>query len=126
MSYTPTTWATGDVVTATKLNKLEGGVASCYPSCAPLVISVEYNENDEQFLTNKTPADVESAIISGIPIVSSYDGSLQKGGRLISFKKTIDIEDSDNTSYSITVIVGGVDQTFTAQTSTDTFYSGGR
>ena len=28
MSYTPTTWATGDTVTATKLNKLENGVAS--------------------------------------------------------------------------------------------------
>ena len=28
MSYTPTTWATGDVITAEKLNKLEGGVAN--------------------------------------------------------------------------------------------------
>ena len=25
MSYTPTAWQTGDVVTAEKLNKLEGG-----------------------------------------------------------------------------------------------------
>ena len=28
MSYTPTNWATGDVITAAKLNKLEQGVAS--------------------------------------------------------------------------------------------------
>ena len=28
MSYTPTNWATGDVITAEKLNKLEQGVAS--------------------------------------------------------------------------------------------------
>ena len=28
MSYTPTTWAAGDTVTAAKLNKLEQGVAS--------------------------------------------------------------------------------------------------
>lgn len=28
MSYTPTAWQTGDVVTAEKLNKLEGGVAA--------------------------------------------------------------------------------------------------
>lgn len=28
MAYTPTTWATGDTVTATKLNKLEQGVAN--------------------------------------------------------------------------------------------------
>ena len=28
MSYTPTTWATGDTITATKLNKIENGIAS--------------------------------------------------------------------------------------------------
>lgn len=28
MSYTPTTWTTGDTITATKLNKLEQGVAN--------------------------------------------------------------------------------------------------
>ena len=28
MSYTPTTWTTGDTITATKLNKMEQGIAS--------------------------------------------------------------------------------------------------
>jgi hypothetical protein len=28
MSYTPTTWQTGDTITAEKLNKLENGVAN--------------------------------------------------------------------------------------------------
>ena len=28
MSYTPTNWQTGDVITAEKLNKLENGVSS--------------------------------------------------------------------------------------------------
>lgn len=28
MSYTPTTWTTGDTITATKLNKIEQGIAS--------------------------------------------------------------------------------------------------
>ena len=28
MAYTPTTWVTGDTVTATKMNKLEQGVAN--------------------------------------------------------------------------------------------------
>ena len=27
MSYTPTTWTTGDTITATKLNKIENGIA---------------------------------------------------------------------------------------------------
>ena len=28
MSYTPTTWQTGDTITATKLNKIENGIAN--------------------------------------------------------------------------------------------------
>ena len=28
MSYTPTTWTTGDTITATKLNKIEQGIAN--------------------------------------------------------------------------------------------------
>lgn len=28
MSYTPTTWTTGDTITATKLNKIENGIAN--------------------------------------------------------------------------------------------------
>ena len=30
MSYTKTTWATGDVITAEKLNNIEDGVAAIY------------------------------------------------------------------------------------------------
>lgn len=29
MPYEPTTWKSGDVVTSAKLNKIEGGIASC-------------------------------------------------------------------------------------------------
>lgn len=28
MAYTPTTWATGDTITATKMNKIENGIAN--------------------------------------------------------------------------------------------------
>ena len=42
MSYTPTTWAAGDTVTAAKLNKLEQGVASG----GVLVVNMSLN-NDE-------------------------------------------------------------------------------
>ena len=28
MAYTPTTWVTGDTVTATKMNKIENGIAN--------------------------------------------------------------------------------------------------
>ena len=41
MSYTPTSWTTGDTITATKLNKLENGVAN-----AGSVATVCVNFND--------------------------------------------------------------------------------
>ena len=34
MSYNPTTWQNGDIITADKLNKLEGGVSALTPSIA--------------------------------------------------------------------------------------------
>lgn len=37
MSYTPTNWATGDVITAAKLNKLEQGVASGGVTVVPYI-----------------------------------------------------------------------------------------
>lgn len=33
MSYTPTTWVTGDTVTSTKMNKIENGIAGAGGSC---------------------------------------------------------------------------------------------
>lgn len=40
MSYTPTTWTTGDTITATKLNKMEQGIAD--GGGYDLVLSVPY------------------------------------------------------------------------------------
>lgn len=50
MAYTPTQWATGDDVTATKLNKLEQGVANAGGGVSGLVtdtsgtLDVSYND----------------------------------------------------------------------------------
>lgn len=39
MAYTPTVWATGDVITAEKLNKAEEGIAAA----GPVMIPAEYD-----------------------------------------------------------------------------------
>lgn len=41
MAYTKTTWATGDVVTATKLNNMENGIANA----TPFIIGYEIEGN---------------------------------------------------------------------------------
>lgn len=60
MSYTPTTWVTGDTVTATKLNKLEQGVAN---AGSALIVDVESGET-----LNKTMQEIYDALSAGTPV----------------------------------------------------------
>lgn len=59
MAYTPTTWVTGDTVTATKMNKLEQGVANAGGGY-DFVITGEYVSDDFDNLT------LESGSYSGL------------------------------------------------------------
>lgn len=63
MAYTPTTWATGDTVTATKLNKIEQGIAN---AGSAMIIT------DNGTALDKTFAEIYNAIISGIPCYVKY------------------------------------------------------
>lgn len=51
MSYTPTTWVTGDTITATKLNKLEQGIANASGcECAVVELSATgFNSATHEF-----------------------------------------------------------------------------
>ena len=44
MSYTPTNWSTGDIVTAEKLNKLEQGIVSAENSIAEVLENLPQND----------------------------------------------------------------------------------
>ena len=59
MSYTPTTWTTGDTITATKLNKMEQGIASAGSGDILFDIGVEDNVLD------KTWTEISTALSSG-------------------------------------------------------------
>lgn len=65
MSYTPTTWVTGDPITATKLNKLENGVAN-----AGSALIVSYNAVTGAL--DKTVQEIYDAITSGVPAYLQY------------------------------------------------------
>ena len=58
MSYTPTTWATGDVITATKLNNMEQGIASAGGG-GPIVVDVS-----ESGVLSKTWQEISDAGMS--------------------------------------------------------------
>ena len=59
MGYTPTTWTTGDTVTATKLNKLENGVAN---AGSALIVTEANGTLDATFM------DIYTALKDGIPV----------------------------------------------------------
>lgn len=64
MAYTPTTWATGDTVTATKMNKLEQGVAN---AGSAVIIT------DNGTALDKTYAEIYNLVHSGTPCYIFYE-----------------------------------------------------
>lgn len=62
MSYTPTTWAAGDTVTATKLNKIEQGIVSASLG-GVLVVT------DTDGALDKTWQEIHDAMLSGGAVV---------------------------------------------------------
>lgn len=62
MSYTPTNWQTGDTITAEKLNKLEGGVAS-----GAMIVNITPSTH----VLDKTFTEIYQAINNGIPVYLS-------------------------------------------------------
>lgn len=74
MAYEPTTWRTGDVVTSTKLNKLEQGVAG-----AVFVLTFNWDEGTESYVPDKTYAEVAAAYAAGTPVFACIDGDALTG-----------------------------------------------
>jgi hypothetical protein len=66
MSYTPTNWATGDVITAAALNKLEQGVAS---AGGVTVVPVVYGSMDEPSVIQMAASELFAACQNGIVFI---------------------------------------------------------
>ena len=63
MAYEPTVWAAGDTITATKLNKLENGVANSG------ALIVENGTGNHTIVLNKTWSEINSALNAFRPVV---------------------------------------------------------
>ena len=63
MSYTKTTWQNGDIITAEKLNNIENGI-----SIEPVYVNMTYDEQAEQYVSDKTFGEVRLAYENHIPI----------------------------------------------------------
>lgn len=67
MSYTPTTWQTGDTVTATKLNKIEQGIAG-----AGGALICNTNGISGSYTLDKTAQEMYEAMTAGTPVYIKY------------------------------------------------------
>ena len=67
MSYTPTNWTTGDTITATKLNKMEQGIAD--GGGGALIIT------DTNGTLDKTFAEIYDALANGVPCFVKYNNN---------------------------------------------------
>lgn len=107
MSYTPTEWKTGDVITADKLNNIEQGIVDAG------VLVVTFSMPDPYTTTaDKTYEEIVSAIESGKAVIgiwgsnflsnvtSTYSGSM-------SGVQFLEIRASENTSNVVSVIFEG-------------------
>ena len=65
MSYTPTTWATGDVITAEKLNNMESGIVG-----AGSVLMVRFDLETGQ--ADKTWNEIANCMANGGLVLSPY------------------------------------------------------
>ena len=70
MSYTPTTWVTGDTITATKLNKMEQGIAGA--GAGDILFDIGVADG----VLDKTWTEIYTAVASGkiVRILESGEG----------------------------------------------------
>lgn len=68
MAYTPNTWVTGDVITATKLNNMEQGIAN-----AGGAVQVGYTFADGTITLDKTWQEINDGMAAGSTCVIVFD-----------------------------------------------------
>lgn len=99
MSYTPTNWQTGDVITAEKLNNIENGIASIMPEI--FEFESDYDDATGDYRLSATWQEIHDAFNQGCFvrfIYSSDDPGLLAAG----MSNAISVQ---NESETYTVIV---------------------
>ena len=103
MAYTPTTWSSGDTITATKLNKIEQGIVGVG---GILVVTVTINSTTGFASLNKTWQEIHDALIAGenVNIVFSNENTVA-----IYFVNMVDVSDNIYSIHSFNDATGSVD-----------------
>lgn len=73
MSYTPNTWATGDTITAAKLNNIENGIANAGVGWDAIIRLTHADNSGLDDYTNLTPSIIEGTF-------ADLNAKIQSGG----------------------------------------------
>ena len=94
MSYTPTSWSTGDTITAAAMNKIENGIANA-GGASPVVVTM--SGSAASITSDLTFNEIATAFNSGAPVIVDFSNATDWGDiqSLVSFV--------DNTNYRIAV-----------------------
>ena len=93
MSYTPTNWQNGDVITAEKLNKLENGVANA--NAGALIVHI--TGEDDNLALDKTAGE----IINAMPLAFYEEVTEEEGYTGYRYPP---FGDGNNAEYQILVV----------------------
>ena len=102
MAYEKTTWSTGDVVTAEKLNKMEDGIAGASAGGVFIVHSQVFNEGT--YILDKTYTEIAEAMESSTVLVKHSGGQMgasQVQGIVLSSYQSSEYDPSRDTYYDI-------------------------
>lgn len=132
MSYEPTVWAAGDVVTATKMNKIEQGISESSSSGGSTGLVVNMEEEDGTYVLSERFSTIADCIESGgivyVHGTKTIEGSDEGGtpsrsgsGTEIDFYVPVQtLVDSESGIYGIMVAVYSVgNYNFVAATRED-------
>lgn len=107
MSYTPTEWATGDTITAEKLNKLEGGVAGAGGVfVVTYTITGEWVEEEyvETYSADKTLEEIWAAFDEGKPVVAKR--SVDENSDIYGYLSYVHDAEHDRSTYVRLIFMG--------------------
>ena len=64
MSYTPTEWATGDIVTAEKLNNMESGISAASASGGGLLVTITVTQSGGELAVSNVSETVNDICVA--------------------------------------------------------------
>lgn len=107
MSYTPTNWQTGDIITAEKLNNMENGIEN-----SVLIVHENYDESTDTTTLDKTWQEIVDANFAVINI-REYSGDQTPAIDNLWIAQAAHGYVNDNISYYVDIIsmTGNADST---------------